>query len=291
MHPAVSAQETAVPAATPNLAEGSAPAPSPGDELVARAVRALEQQPSVAAKLREEINLYEQQLVGSGTYLQARADEHLFRLELRLQGASQGTTLQHVSDGTTLWIFRELDGKDPRVSKVVLAKVLEAQSRAGQGGAGLARLGIGGLPKLLAGLARDFQFDAPQPANLGSLDVVLLRGTWRAARLRTLLPEQLDAIDQGATADTSKLAPHIPEQVVLTLGTADLFPYRVEFQRRQPAGILKSEPGEWRTIVLLEVFDVKFGARVERAQFTYQPDAKLVVPDDTERYLRSLGLQ
>jgi hypothetical protein len=119
--------------------------------------------------------------------------------------------------------------------------------------------------------------------------VLVLRGTWRPARLRALLPEQRDALDRGEAADITKLAPHVPEQVIVTLGRDDLFPYRLEFMRREPPGVLKREPGELQAIVLLEVFDVKFGAPVERAQFTYQPDPKQVVPDDTDHYLRSLG--
>jgi len=289
--PVAWADEVPTSTTTPDSTAVSAPPVAAGDELVAKALSALEQQPSVVAKLRERIDLFGEQLIGSGTYIQGPADEHLFRLELRLQGASQGTTLQHVSNGTTLWIFRELDGKDGRVSKVNLATVLAALDRAGQGGAtGLTGLGLGGLPKLLAGLARDLQFDAPEQSSLGSLPVLVLKGTWRPARLRALLPEQHEALDRGEAPDIRKLAPHVPEQVTLTLGRDDLFPYRVEFLRREPPGILSREPGDLQAIVLLEVFDVKFGAPIERAKFTYQPDPEQVVPDDTDHYLRSLGL-
>lgn len=276
--------------ATESAAATSGAAPTAGDEVVARAVLAIEQQPSIAAKLRQQIDLYDQQLVGSGIYLQGPTDQHLFRLELRLQGAEQGTTLQHVSDGTTLWVFRELDGKDGRVSKVNLETVLEALGRAGQGGASsLGGLGLGGLPKLLAALARDFQFDPPEASNLGSLPVLHLRGQWRATRLATLLPEQKEAIAKGESPDLKKLPPHVPQQIVLTLGRDDLFPYRLEFQRRAPAGLLKHEEGDLHTIVSLEVFEVKLGAPIDRAQFTYQPDPKVTIPDDTDHYLHALG--
>ncbi|MBX3415171.1 MAG: hypothetical protein KF708_20975 [Pirellulales bacterium] len=282
--------DAAAAGATLNVEAASASADTSGDELLARAVIAIEQQPSIAAKLRQQIDLFEQQLVGSGTYLQGPANQHQFRLELRLQGAEQGTTLQHVSDGATLWIFRELDGKDGRVSKVQLPPVLEALKRAGQGGANsLPGLGLGGLPKLLAALARDFHFAPPEAANLGSLPVVLLRGDWRPSRLATLLPEQKEAIEKGAAANLSKLAPHVPEQVVLTLGRDDLFPYRLQFLRRAPAGILNRSKDELRPIVTLEVFEVKLGAPLDRAPFIYQPDPKVTIPDDTDHYLRALG--
>lgn len=265
-------------------------APTAGDEIVARAVIATEQQPSIAAKLRQQIDLFDQQLLGSGIYLQGPVDQHLFRLELRLQGAEQGTTLQHVSDGETLWVFRELDGKDGRVSKVKLVPVLEVLGRAGQGGAGsVSGLGLGGLPKLLAALARDFQFDPPESSNLGALPVLNLRGHWRASRLATLLPEQKEAIEKGEPADLKKLPPHVPEQIVLTLGRDDLFPYRLEYLRSTPEFILKGDSEELHTIVSLEVFEVKLGAPIDRAQFTYQPDPKVTIPDDTDHYLRALG--
>jgi len=271
------------------------PGPTPGDELVARAVEAVESQPSVVAKLRQRVALFDQELMGSGAYLQGPPGTNRFRFELRMEGENQGSTLQHVSDGESLWIFRELDGKDTRVSKVDLARVLAALKQADDAkqanapGLPSRGLGLGGLPKLLRGLSQDFQFGPAEPSALGELPVVVLRGVWRPARLATFLPEHKQAILAGESVDLSQLPAHLPEQIILTLGRDDLFPYRVEYLRRTKPGVLDRHGPEWRRVVLLEVFDVKLGAPIERGQFTYQPDDAAKLPDDTEVYLRSLG--
>lgn len=279
------------PAASP------APNPSPGAEdeksLLERSIDSLESYQSVTAKLRQRIDLFDQQLVGSGSYQQGPAADHTFRLELRTQVGERVSTLQHVSDGKTLWIYRQLfdEGK---LSKVDLRRVSAALSkRAGvTPGVGASQwLGLGGLPMLLRSLNEHFQFDEPAEDQLGKLPVWRLTGSWQPKYLARFLPDQKAAIEAQEPVDLSKLRPEIPDEVVLYLGRDDLFPYRLDYLRQKEgltSAALRGASGA-EPLVTLEVFEVRVNAPLEASSFNYQPAAQ-PVPDVTQEYLRALGL-
>ena len=205
--------------------------------LVARAAIAITQHAAVSAKIRQRINLFSQQLVGSGTYWQGSWRQRLYRLELRIQVADQVSTLLQVSDGENLWIYRELF--DSRLlERIDLAQIRDSSTGVAPDGSGSnvsAWLGSGGLPGLLGGLARSFHFSERKETTLGGVATIQLTGEWKPKILAELLPSQQETIAAGKTVDLSKLADQLPDQVVLWLGRADLVPYRIDFRRRYPA--------------------------------------------------------
>src|SRR5687767_3614436 len=94
-----------------------------GQELVAEAAKYLEQMPPFQAKIRHRIDLYRQQLSGSGSYAQLKIERKStnetpirnhtltatqvpikYRLELKLPVADQVGSLQHICDGEYLWV-------------------------------------------------------------------------------------------------------------------------------------------------------------------------------------------
>ncbi|MBI3838086.1 MAG: hypothetical protein HY288_09150, partial [Planctomycetia bacterium] len=209
-----------------------------GDALLRRAIAAVDAQPSITAKLRQQVDLLGRQLVGSGVYLQqGRGPQRLLRFELKLQASNKTTTngMLQICDGTTLWIHEDLADRK-NLSRVDVTRLRGARPKSPPPALpSNAWLALGGLPKLLMNLESSFQFGPVAESRLDSLQVWTVEGQWKPARLVQLLPDQKAKIEAGTAADTRNLAPNLPDCVVLHLGCDDLFPYRIEYWRREPA--------------------------------------------------------
>lgn len=280
---------------------GAAVAPAErARQTLAEAVAALERWHSVAARVRAEVRLFEQHLVGSGTYVQGSARDRAWRWELRVQTDDGASSLLQVCDGKQFWTYRQtasaarLEWIDaPRVyASLAKHRPLPGAASAGTAAMPTLGLGVGGLPRLLRALDDCCEFRAVNEGSLERMPVWILQGTWRPAILAHLLPEQREAIEQGRGADLKRLPAHVPDRVSLFLGRDDLFPYRLEYHRDQPgekeweAGARRSHPP---SIVKLEWFEVRFNVPLARDQFYYNPGATKY-DDVTGRYLEGLGL-
>jgi len=207
--------------------------------------------------------------------------------------ADQVSTLRQVSDGENLWIYREVF--DNRLlERIDLAQVRKSTTgvtndAGGFNGSGW--LSTDGLPSLLGGLARSFHFSAAKETTLGEVPTIQLTGQWKPEILAKLLPTQKEKILAGKTADLSRLADQLPDQVVLWLGRTDLVPYRIDFRRRYPARHTHFEtlwPKRARTLVAMEFFEVRLNIPIDPATFTYHPGSVQPI-DATESYLNRVG--
>jgi hypothetical protein len=229
-------------------------------------------------------------LEGSGIYLQqGRGPERRLRFELKLQASNKTSSMLQVCDGTTLWIHEDLTDRK-NLSRVDVARLRGARPKspppAPQSNAWLA---LGGLPKLLMNLESSFQFGPVAESRLDALQVWTVEGQWKPARLAQLLPDQKAKIDAGIAADTRNLAPNLPDRVVLHLGCDDLFPYRIEYWRREPANKNARTDDRGKLLSVLEMFEVQFGAAIDPTQFAYQP-VGLSPIDRTQEFLDKFGL-
>jgi len=287
-------------AAVPAVAPGAGPPPtaaasSPTSPPPSRspaailngAIEALESRRSISAQVRQEVELFGQRLVGSGAYLELRTDRvRLSRLELRTQLGQQTGSLVQVCDGENLWTHRRLldDGKLDRVDLARVERALEKAGRAGDEPLPAYLGNLYGLGRLLRELRRNFLFTTAQPGLWGPEErpVWRLSGRWTPERLAEILPDQEESIARGEPPDLSALPPPLPEEVVLLLGQADLFPYRVEFHR----------PGSARRRVLLtmDLYDVAFDAPVDPTRFRYAP-GDVSYADRTKEVIASLGMR
>jgi hypothetical protein len=287
-------------AATPTPPRPLATSADRAREMLDRAIAAQQNWRSVAARVRTEIHLFDQRLVGSGTYVQGSAQERSWRLDLRIQTDHGNSTLLQVCDGKQFWTYREMgDDKQlewvdaPRIfASLAKYRPLRGAPNASAGAMPTLGLGVGGLPRLLRSLDDCFEFRAANEGMLERMPVWILQGTWRPAILGDLLPDQKGAIEQGRGADLHKLAAHIPDRVTLYLGRDDLFPYRLEYHRDHPG------EKEWEKLaresrppatVKLEWFEVRFNVPLARDQFYYNP-GETEFDDVTGRYLEGLGL-
>ncbi|MDZ4782602.1 MAG: hypothetical protein SGJ19_20335 [Planctomycetia bacterium] len=272
------------PAASPEPAGTSNQATTDvkADELLADAVEQFDRYSSVSARVRQQVDLFGQHLVGSGTYMQVRGafGNNLTRFELKMQLQEKVSTMLEVCDGEFLWATRDLKNGDPvpEISKVDAARVLRAKPAAGQGSAA-PRLALGGFSRLLLSLQQGFRFDAVAHDQIGDIAVYKLHGTWKPAQLVALLPAQKAAIEAGQGGDLEKLEPHVPDEVFVYLGAEDLFPYRVEFQRHG------------NTLLNCEVTELQLNLPLDMNLFHFDAGAReLQTPDTTAQFLAQYGL-
>lgn len=268
--------------------QGSAP-----PNLVAEAALELLRQPSLEAKIRHRIDLFGHELVGVGLYQQlGEGTDQLRKLELKLQAGSRASTVQQVCAGRFLWTRHELPGKTS-LTRIDLRKVREAlavASRAPTFNPASNWMAIGGLPKLLQELNENFTFDAPGESQIGEIPVWVVSGRWKPDRLAILLPDQRDAILAGKPARLEKLAPHLPDQVRLTLGRDNLFPlfpYRIEYLRSDKASRSGAESDTARPIVTMELFELRRRDDLDRRDFLYAPGDQDIV-DQTDAFIKGL---
>lgn len=289
-----------LPAAPAPAAKPTATAADRAAEALRRAVSIQSEWRSVAARVRTEVHLLDQHLVGSGIYIQGPVRQGGWRLELRIQTESGACSLLQACDGKQFWTYRQLSDRRA-LEWIDAARVANLLARHGPGSppspgqAGMVpstSLGVGGLPCLLRTLGECFEFRAVNEGQLERMPVWILQGSWRPATLAVLLPEQREAIEAGQPADLSRLAAHIPDRVTLFLGRDDLFPYRLEYHRDHPgekeweAAARRKPPA---AVVTLEWFEVRFNVPLTEDQFFYDP-GETKFEDVTGRYLEGLGL-
>lgn len=260
------------------------------NELIKRALAALETHPAIQARMRFRARVLNQSMLGSGLYQQGATLSHLYRLELKLQVAGQTASLLHVCDGTSLWIHQQLLS-DPSIMKVDVASTLFALAtrRQAAGHPPFPRTpGIGGLPRMLRELDEAYDFRCLGLTKLGNLPVWVVSGRWNDKYLAAALPDAAKAITSG---DTTELPAQIPTHVLVCLGQTDYFPYRTEYRRdlEGAAQFADSLEDETNLMMRLELFEVRINGPLNPTIFTYNPGDSPVA-DFTEAYQKQLGV-
>ena len=262
--------------------------------LVRKAISTLEGHRSIAAGIRQNVNLFDQELVGAGYYMEQRTAGKLqFRMELRIKADAdrEPSSLLKVFDGRYLWTYRNLYGSESlgRIDVEHVTQGLEESGKIVE----LAEMGkwpgLGGLPRLLRGLNLAFNFGTTEaePVRLrNKMPGWKIVGLWKPDQLVKIAPNLKESIEAGNVIDADDLPAHIPNSVVLVLGQKDSFPYGVEFRRshrENPAGANADREG-----VTLELLDVEFDGPTKPAWFVYNP-GDLNYADQTREFLKSLG--
>jgi hypothetical protein len=265
------------------------PAPD-GQALIAQAAAQLMKIPALEAKLRQTTFWFDQELAGAGSYFQSQSPRGLLlRLELKLSGSDQPSSLQQVCDGRFLWIRRDLPS-GVSLGRVDLERMREAVSEKGPptwAGAAASTLAVGGLPQLLAALAENFQFAAAQPLRSDKATFWATAGVWKPDRLAALLPDQKDRLLAGGPVDPGQLPTQLPSEVYVVLSQKDLLPHRIEYRRAREGQTAMA--GRTPPTMVLEILEIQRRDALDENLFSYEPGKQEVV-DFTERYLQSLHL-
>ena len=257
------------------------------------AVRSLEGRRSVSAKIHQQIQLFDKQLVGRGDYLELRGGPvPLIRLEMQVQIGDQVSSLLQVCDGQTLWSYTKLSDKETltRLDAVRATAALQQAAQRPDRNPAAVLPGLGGLSKMLRALDANFRFTTAERRQFRQAAVWRLQGGWQPAQLARLLPKQAAAIAQGKPADFRRLPQHLPDHVVLFLGREDLFPYRIEYRRIADKKDGPSGQDEGRLLVSIDLDDVRLNFPIDRTRFFYNPGSGEPA-DQTAAFLQSLGVK
>lgn len=265
------------------------------NQLLSKSVKMIESQHSISADVAHFTDLFGKKLLGKGVYCEDRSGPRpLVRFELKVPIGESESTLLQISDGKFLWIYRVFmeNAYLDRVDLERIAAALTEQGRAGQGAPASGGLGmldsaaLSGAAGLIMSLREAFSFDMAERETLYDTPVWKLRGRWRGDRLAALLPDQAEAIEQGrGEVDLSRLPPQLPDQVFIWLGKDDLFPYRIEYRRRD-AGAAGSQNA--RTIAAMQFMRVSFNVPLDPNQFVFEPN-KAPIADRTGEYIEKLS--
>jgi hypothetical protein len=272
----------------------------PGDRLLIQAASQLDRHASITARLRHQIAIAGQQLYGAGSYAQQGSGEDL-KVRLELQIAGQDAQFLQVSNSRFTWIDRTLPtGRS--VSRIDLRQLRADPSLMG-GNLNDMKPGeaswspsqselisyTGGLPMLVASLKDSFDFLPPQPMRLAlapplvaeatNLPVWAVVGHWKPAQLDMLAPRPAGspAGKETVANQLQQLPERMPQEVLLLVGQADLFPYRLEYRRLEtlPMSTNDGSPIPYQLsvhpLVVLELSDVKFDSQLPPSQFDYSP--------------------
>lgn len=272
-----------------------APLPNP-QELLAQALQTLEAQRSVSARLLVGVNLYGEQMIGSGTYREEEpARSRRLRLEINIQHGDQVARVLKVCDGKHFWDYQQIFlDRPPRLASYDIERIERALRKAGKtpGQDGEPWPLTAGMVKLLRALRDVFVFDTVQPGKLDQTPVWKIEGGWRPEWLVQLMPDQKNLIEQKRPIDSARFAPQQPDRMALFLRQADLFPYRLEWFRTASAPDDDPQsPNAGRTVlVYLQLDPVELNVPIDPAHFNYNPgDVKF--PDSTDAFLRQRNLR
>ncbi|MEI8371213.1 MAG: hypothetical protein WCJ35_00095 [Planctomycetota bacterium] len=277
----ISATDSGVPRAV-DISQSTLPKPQ---ALLESAVQAVETRRFISARIKQQGELFGQQITGEGRYYELRQGPiPRIHLELTVEVGSVSTSLVQVCNGTTFWTYRKLPNAES-LSKLDAVRAITALEQAASKlprEAIASSPGLGGLVRLIRGLNAQFEFTSVVADQLGGLPVWKLSGGWKPAQLVRLLPNQKEAIEKSRPLDLTRLPGHLPDGVSLFLGQEDCFPYRIDYLRSAP----KSSP---RRLVGLEFFELNFNGPIDSGQFLFTPGS-LEIIDRTEEFVRSLGV-
>jgi hypothetical protein len=238
------------------------------------------------------VELFGKTLAGSGTYLEQRsAYGTMFRLEMRMHLVTGPSSFLQVCDGRYLWKYEKIHDTEQlkRTDLLRLDQALEEQGKTKHLDGIAWPHRMGGLPKLLAGLDRTFDFRLVEQTNLHHVKSWRLIGSWKPDLLGALLPGQSETIEAGKLADLRGLPPHLPYYVVLFLGQDDGFPYRIEYRRQDQLRTGAAGEAEDRTLVSILFHEVNLNLHVSADSFVYNP-GDLEPVDDTKACIQRATL-
>jgi hypothetical protein len=264
-----------------------------GQQLLAEAVRRVDQEPSLAADVRYRVDAFGQQLLGTGRYLQSGAGQRRqLRLDLRMQVQDRPATLVEIRGTDEYWIRREVPPVAATLGRVDLAQLRRAtrRSEAPAGEEALPRgawIMLGGLPRLLVSLNEHFEFGSPKTdevqialpgGQVQRLPIWVLEGRWKPARLAAL-----------AGKSGGSLPEQLPERVQVVLDRSDsslpLFPYRVTYFRTASEQDAARSIPAGRELMTLELFNVRRVGQIDAREFKYESGEQEVL-DLTAAYVQ-----
>lgn len=223
--------------------------------------------------------------MGSGVYLQRESEQGTqIHFALSVKAGERLVSLLHVTDGRFLYLRDNLDDR-LKVGRVDLQRL----RRSGAGG--------GGESRLLDDRRRSTSIAPKSAGKLPSVGTAIRasRGACvglgvylDAQRLAEIWPDAEQLCDASGKLMIDRLPEQFPDRIFLLVGQDDLFPYRIDYRRSQPADRLSRLAGDddvSRSIATMELFEVQFDAPLDPLLFAYRPGNDEKLEDRTDDYL------
>lgn len=269
--------------AAPLLADS--PLETAGNEYLFNSLVSLERRRSVYAEAAQTGFIEGRLVESTGHYVQSGHGKNR-RFHLRLEGrvTDHPVRLDQVSDGRFLWTdqawgdvnqldLRQVWRIDLRRLRKSLANTAASPMRPGEASTDAAdpRLwsGLGGAPMLLESLRANFDFALPRQMWLRKQPVYAMVGFWKDELRKDLLVSPKDK------TNVNSLPSRMPHHVLVVIGAADLFPYRVEYRGADdPLSSATLSPdaryGESaRPLLKLDFMRPKFDGKIASDEFVY----------------------
>ena len=293
-----------IPTETPPAAPAAPNAPGTsqdGKPLIDRAIFNLESRHSISADIHHEIDLFGQQLLGNGSYYEERSGPRpRIRLELKIPfgdslgaldtpAADQTGTLVRVCDGRYLWTYRRLldKGKLSRVDLDRVAKAIEDAKNPLNRVVWMDSPARAGSPGCCADSTPPSASRCSAKPRCSGCPCGSSAASGGPSDSPSFCPPRRKPSGRAGEWTSPQLPAHLPECVLLFLGTQDLFPYRFEYRRSEPKEDEDADAS--RAIVTMQLLKVNVNVPIDPAQFDYRPGD--IKPDDeTDQYLKTLGL-
>jgi hypothetical protein len=279
-------RERQVSTASPEVVLAAFAAPlqqTPAERILERTRGELDRLERLSARVRYRVALFDQELIGAGTYFQSGAGQQKkLRCELRLQAQDEVIGALQVCDGRYVWSNTETF-VGPMLTRVDLRRIYQRREQLGSNSPEQI-WAWGGLPKLLKNLESSFQWDQALTGYLEAdhTPAWSIRGMWRGEEYAKLVPQQAPPAGEMVLGG---FPAQIPGSVTLYIRQQDYFPQRIEY-RRPPAGTKENTPPEeWVPCVMIEFTDISTDRPIEPSVFEFQPGKQQEVVDLTDNLL------
>jgi len=271
-----------------------------GDALFREMLSSVEGTISISTNIRVQLNLFDKEFVGSGSYQEMKTPElygkgtTCFRLELQLQPqtgqtpANQSTgnaqnSLTIVCDKSYIYKYTCVEGekKLERIEIAPLVKAVDADEKNDLPTEIGAMCSLGGMAGMLQEVRNQYDFiDAPIQTQIneknGSVGVWKIRGRLKPALLQKFLVD--------ANGKKTQVPEQIPTCIDIYVGLEDRFPFRLDYFWTADG----SEPTGEHFASLLYYNMVLHDGNIAPGTFEYLPSENIHPVDVTDQTIERI---
>ncbi|MDB4637733.1 MAG: hypothetical protein P8M30_02135 [Planctomycetaceae bacterium] len=231
---------------------------------------------SIKADMLETVLLGTRRYQAQGEYVQARGNKVRLSFQFSVKGADGKpleASLLQVSNGEVMHSSYQI-GTDLQVSRRDVQQILAALEEHPSLGMDQmkARLGLGGLPALLASIQVSFRFDVLRNESIQGTDYILVAGGWNDSLLNRFRPK-------GAKPDTP-LPAHIPDRIHVYFDKESLFPRRLLYLKKIGDG--------YQPMMTLDFVNVEQNVAISADDFLFYPPEGAVSQDITQNIISQI---
>lgn len=231
---------------------------------------------SLRAEILETVLLGSRRYQAKGEYVQARGNKVRLSFRVSIKGADgkplEGSLLQ-VSNGEVMHSSYQV-GDDLQVSRRDVVQIMKAIEEYPSFGISLvkARMGLGGLPALLASLQASIDFDRHSIETINGKQFIRIAGGWT--------PQIQGRLRPVGTPEGTPLPSYIPDRVHVYFDKESYFPRRVLYLKQIGKG--------FQPMLTLDFVNIQQNVAVSAEDWLFIPPEGAVSQDITQSIIQSI---